>query len=59
MKVIAFLFVILLASSAYAQESRLASDWRREREHIAESCNEFSAKVPRHGVVLVKLSPAK
>lgn len=44
MKVIAFLIVLTTASPALAQESRIASDWRRERQHIAENCDEFAAK---------------
>jgi alpha-galactosidase len=36
----------------------MARDLWRQKD-IGTSDNEFSAKVPRHGVVLVKLSPAK
>jgi hypothetical protein len=34
----------LCASSGWAQESKFASDLRREGEHIAESCNSVSLK---------------
>ena len=44
MKHFAFLMALLAAVPAYAQESRLASDWRREREHIAEDCDAFQVK---------------
>jgi alpha-galactosidase len=37
---------------------QMARDLWRQKD-IGTSDNEFSAKVPRHGVVLVKLSPAK
>lgn len=41
MKAAAFVFALLIAAPAFAQESRLASDWRREREKIAENCTEL------------------
>lgn len=44
MKAIAFFVMLVVAQSAFAQESRIASDWRRERAHIAENCDEFTAK---------------
>jgi hypothetical protein len=44
MKIIPIALALLAACPAFAQESRLASDWRREREHIAENCDELAAK---------------
>jgi hypothetical protein len=44
MKRMAFALALLMGAPASAQESRLASDWRREREHIAESCSSFAPK---------------
>ncbi|MGE3277290.1 MAG: hypothetical protein AB7O67_19420 [Vicinamibacterales bacterium] len=40
-----FVLAVLLttATTAFAQESRIASDWRRERERIAETCTEADA----------------
>jgi hypothetical protein len=43
-KAIAFCLALLMAQTALAQESRIASDWRRERERIAENCSELAAK---------------
>jgi len=44
MKILAVVLMLAAASPVFAQESRIASDWRREREHIAASCGEFDAK---------------
>src|SRR4051794_16604315 len=44
MKAIALVIALLVAWPAVAQESRIGSDWRREREHIAENCGDFDAK---------------
>lgn len=39
---LAFVLACLVACPAWAQEGRLASDWRRERERLAEKCSEFN-----------------
>ncbi len=44
MKTMAFAIALLVACPAFAQESRLASDWRRERERVAENCDELALK---------------
>ncbi len=44
MKLTAVAIVLLTASPVFAQEGRIASDWRREREKIAESCDAFAPK---------------
>jgi hypothetical protein len=44
MKAFVVAMALLAAWPAIAQESRIGSDWRREREHIAESCGAFDAK---------------
>jgi len=44
LQTLAAVLAILWPGAALAQESRFASDLRREREHIAESCGEFAAK---------------
>ena len=53
MKRIVFALALLTAYPAFAQESRLASDWRREREHIAENCDELAAKALASCAVLL------
>jgi hypothetical protein len=44
MKTITVAIALLVGSPAWAQESRVASDWRRERERIADNCGTFDAK---------------
>lgn len=44
MKLVLIAVVMLWTLPASAQESRIASDWRREREHIAENCSELAMK---------------
>ena len=43
-KLLAVVIVLAWVVPVSAQESRIASDWRREREHIAEDCSEVSGK---------------
>ena len=43
-KLFAVVIVLAWVVPVAAQESRIASDWRREREHIAEDCSEVSGK---------------
>jgi hypothetical protein len=52
MKIVVLAVALLIACPAYAQEGRLASDWRREREKIAENCGEMK-KLASCAVTLV------
>ena len=52
MKIVVLAVALLIACPALAQESRLASDWRREREKIAENCGEMK-KLASCAVTLV------